>query len=74
MKNIILFFAVIVVAGCQSLPPPVCTAIANIGGQETTVSIYGVRKQANQTQYYAGAPFGWKWVSATNFTSSTCSK
>ncbi|HAS1493283.1 TPA: cor protein, partial [Enterobacter hormaechei] len=42
------------------------------GGQESSVQIYGVRKQNNQTQYRAGYPFNWTWVSANTFTSTTC--
>jgi hypothetical protein len=45
---------------------------AMIGGQENTVQIYGVRKQNNQTQYRAGYPFNWNWMSANTFTSTTC--
>jgi len=74
MNKILLIIITSVLVGCQTLPPQKCAANAIIGGQDTTVSIYGVRKQANQTQYYAGNPFGWKWVSANNFTSSTCEK
>ncbi|EJL90206.1 hypothetical protein [Pantoea sp. GM01] len=74
MKKIIVIALGMLAVGCQSLPPQQCIANAKIGGQDTKVSIYGVRKQANQTQYYAGNPFGWKWVSANNFTSSTCDK
>jgi len=66
--------AVALLAGCQSLPPQKCTATAMIGSQETTVPIYGVMTVANQKQYYAGNPFGWKWVSKSNFTRDTCSK
>lgn len=51
---------------------PVCTATANIGGQDSAVSIYGVRKVAGQTQYRAGYPFNWRWVNRNNFTSDTC--
>ncbi|MFU0448671.1 phage exclusion lipoprotein Cor, partial [Pseudocitrobacter faecalis] len=50
----------------------VCSGIALVGGQENTVQIYGVRKQNNQTQYRAGHPFGWHWVSKNNFISTTC--
>lgn len=74
MKNIIILMMIALVAGCQSLPPQQCSATAYIGGQETTVPIYGVRTQANQTQYYAGNPFGWKWASKSNFTKSTCER
>lgn len=74
MKKIMLFLSAIVISGCQALPEQQCTAVANVGGQTTSVPIYGVRKQANQTQFYAGNPFGWKWVSANNFKSSTCMK
>ncbi|HGC1887723.1 TPA: cor protein, partial [Escherichia coli] len=51
---------------------PVCSGTAIVGGQETTVQIYGVRKQNNQTQYRAGYPFSWRWVSANTFTETTC--
>nr|WP_246875393.1 cor protein [Pantoea ananatis] len=74
VKKIALLILVALLSGCQTLPPTQCTATASIGGQDTTVQIYGVRKQANQTQYYAGNPFGWKWVSKNNFTHSTCEK
>lgn len=74
MTKYILLAVIALLAGCQSLPPQQCTATAMIGSQETTVPIYGVRAVANQTQYYAGNPFGWKWVSKSNFISDTCSK
>lgn len=67
--------SVIYLSGCSGFiekQEPICTAQANIGGTDTTVQIYGVRKVANQTQYKAGYPFNWKWVSKTNFTSNTC--
>nr|DAI68125.1 MAG TPA: TRAF PROTEIN, TRAO PROTEIN, TRAN ADHESION, BACTERIAL SECRETION.5A [Caudoviricetes sp.] len=74
MKKLVIIAAIVFLSGCQSLPPVQCSATARVGGQDTDVAIYGVRKQANQTQYYAGSPFGWKWVSKNNFTKSTCDK
>ncbi len=53
---------------------PLCEAEALIGGQVQSVQIYGVRKVARQTEYRAGYPFYWRWVSKNNFTRSTCSK
>lgn len=50
---------------------PICTGTALLGGQENIVQIYGVRKQSNQTQYRAGYPFNWSWVSANTFSSTT---
>ncbi|PKH18050.1 cor protein [Enterobacterales bacterium CwR94] len=70
----IIVLSVLALSACQSLPPQQCTATALIGNQETTVLIYGIKTEANQTKYYAGNPFGWKWVSKNNFTSSTCDK
>lgn len=69
-----LFFAFLV-SGCSGVlekQQPICSGTAMIGGQETTVQIYGVRKIVEQTQYRAGYPFNWKWVSANNFTRTTC--
>lgn len=74
MKKILLFLAVVAVSGCQTLPPQKCTATARIGGQDVIVPIYDIKTEANQTKYYAGNPFGWKWVSKSNFTESTCQK
>ncbi|WP_455852680.1 phage exclusion lipoprotein Cor [Pantoea endophytica] len=74
MKFIFVAILTALLSACQSMPPQKCTATAIIGGQETTVSVYGVRTQTNQTQYYAGNPFGWKWVSKSNFTKSTCER
>jgi len=74
LKLFIPLIMALLMSGCQTLPPQQCSATANIGGQETTVAIYGIRKQANQTQYYAGNPFNWRWVSKNNFISSTCDK
>lgn len=74
MRAIIMLAVLFITSGCQSLPTVQCTATAKIGGQDTTVQVYGVRTQANQTQYYAGHPFGWKWVSKNNFSQSTCEK
>jgi len=63
MKKIMLCLVVSALGGCQALPPQQCSATARIGGQDVSVPIYGIKKVANQTQYYAGNPFGWKWVS-----------
>lgn len=68
---------IMTVTGCSGVlekQQPVCSGIALVGGQETSVQIYGVRKIGNQTQYKAGEPFGWHWVSKTNFTSTMCEK
>lgn len=67
--------SVIYLSGCSGFiekQEPICTAQANIGGTDTTVQIYGVRKTLDQTQYKAGYPFNWKWVSKSNFIASTC--
>ncbi|WP_413529752.1 phage exclusion lipoprotein Cor [Rahnella inusitata] len=67
----------VLVSGCSGIldkQQAVCSGTALIGGQETPVQIYGVRKVANQTQYQAGDPFGWRWVSKTNFIRTTCDK
>ncbi|EPE4063084.1 phage exclusion lipoprotein Cor [Enterobacter hormaechei] len=61
MKNMILCLAVaVLLSGCAGViekQQPVCTGTALVGGQESSVQIYGVRKQNNQTQYRAGYPF-----------------
>lgn len=76
MKKLLLCVAgAALLAGCSGVlekQQPVCSGIALVGGQENTVQIYGVRKQNNQTQYRAGHPFGWHWVSKNNFISTTC--
>ena len=75
MKFLLIFSAILALSACSGIlerKSPVCTATAMIGGQETSVSIYGVRKVANQTQYQAGYPFNLKWVSKTNFIRTTC--
>ncbi|MCF2327629.1 phage exclusion lipoprotein Cor, partial [Enterobacter hormaechei] len=49
MKNMILCLAVaVLLSGCAGViekQQPVCTGTALIGGQESSVQIYGVRKQ-----------------------------
>jgi hypothetical protein len=76
MKKLLLCAAgIILLAGCSGVlekQQPICTGTALVGGQETGVQIYGVRKQANQTLYRAGYPFGWHWVGKNNFISTTC--
>lgn len=74
MKKTLLCIVACALAGCQTLPSQQCSAIARIGGQDVNVPVYGVKKVANQTKYYAGNPFGWKWVSKSNFSQSTCEK
>lgn len=78
MRKIWMVLGVVLLAsGCAGMlekQEPVCSGTALIAGQETTVQIYGVRKVASQTQYKAGDPFGWLWVSKTNFSHTTCDK
>lgn len=59
-------------AGVLEKQEPICSGTAYMSDHENTVMIYGVRKQNNQTQYRAGYPFNWRWVSANTFTSTTC--
>lgn len=70
MKTLIIASAFLLSA-CQTMPPA-CSGTVRIGGQDTTVQVYGVRKVAKQTQYRAGYPFNWQWISAANFKDSTC--
>lgn len=78
MKKIIIALGVsLLIAGCAGVlhkKSPVCTGTVLIGGQESEVQIYGIRKQNNQTMYQAGYPFNWKWVGKNNFISTTCEK
>lgn len=79
MKRIITPFIIcLMLSACSGAllekQEPVCQAAALLGGQPQTVQIYGVRKVAHQTEYRAGYPFNWRWVSKNNFTSSSCSK
>lgn len=78
MKKIltIVVFAM-VLSGCSGIlekQDPICSGVAMVGGQETTVQIYGVRKVVKQTQYKAGYPFNWQWVGSNNFKTTTCGK
>jgi uncharacterized protein YceK len=61
MKKLpIIAICVALLAGCAGImekQEPICEGVAMLGGQDTTVQIYGVRKVANQTQYRAGYPF-----------------
>ncbi|MHA8112639.1 phage exclusion lipoprotein Cor [Kosakonia cowanii] len=78
MKNLLLTASfALLLSGCSGIlekQEPICSGVAYIGGQDTTVQIYGVRKVVQQTEYRAGYPFDWKWVSANNFKRTTCSK
>ncbi|AVZ14803.1 cor protein [Enterobacter hormaechei] len=68
MKRFILALGISsVLSGCAGLldkQDPICSGVAMVGGQETTVQIYGIRKVVEQTQYRAGYPFNWQWVAA----------
>lgn len=74
-KLIICMAGGLILSGCAGVlekQEPICSGTAIVGGQANTVQIYGVRKQNNQTQYRAGYPFNWRWVSANTFTGTTC--
>lgn len=75
MKKLAVMILSILITGCAGIlekQEPVCYGISIIGGQETSIPIYGKRTQANQTQYKAGGPYSWHWVNKSNFTSTTC--
>lgn len=77
MLRIGALLSIFLVSGCSGFlekQEPVCQGTAVISGQVSIVQIYGVRQQANQTQYKAGYPFNWQWVSKNNFTRTTCDK
>ncbi|HDG1667070.1 TPA: cor protein [Kluyvera ascorbata F0526] len=61
-------------AGVLEKQEPICSGVAMVGGQETMIQIYGIRKVVEQTQYRAGYPFNWQWVAANNFKTTTCGK
>lgn len=72
-----ILFGVILLSGCSGFiekQESVCNGVAVFSGKEATVKIYAVRKQENQTQYKAGYPFNWQWVSKNNFIRTTCDK
>ena len=74
-KLLICLAGAVTLSGCAGVlekQEPVCSGTSIVSGQENTVQIYGVRKQNNQTQYRAGYPFNWRWVSANTFTDTTC--
>lgn len=74
-KLLICLAGAIMLSGCAGVlekQGTVCSGTALIGGHENIVQIYGVRKQNNQTQYRAGYPFNWRWVSANTFVGTTC--
>ena len=76
-KLVALALGALMLSGCAGVlekQDPICSGTAIVGGQETTVQIYGVRKQNNQTQYRAGYPFNWRWLAANNFKTTTCGK
>lgn len=75
--KIISLITILFLSGCSGVlerQEPICSGIAMVGGQETTIQIYGVRTVVNQTQFRAGYPFNWQWVSASNFKNTTCKK
>lgn len=75
MKWVILLFSVLLMSACSGAlkkENPVCTGTILMGGQESTVQIYGVRTQNEQTQYRAGYPFNWRWIGKNNFINTTC--
>lgn len=74
MRVLIIIASAILLSACQTLPPSIYSGTALVGGQEIGVDIFAVRKIANQTQYRAGPPFDWHWVSKNNFTKTTCNK
>ncbi|MBC3945830.1 cor protein [Erwinia persicina] len=72
-----LLLCLFLLSGCSGIlekQEPVCEGVALLSGKETTVQIYAVRKQQSQTQYKAGYPFNWQWISKNNFTRTTCDK
>lgn len=76
IKSAVLI-GVFLLSGCNGFlerQKPVCEGVALLSGKETTVQIYAVRHQANQTQYKAGYPFNWQWVSKNNFSRTSCDK
>ncbi|EEN3595160.1 hypothetical protein DAY62_23450 [Salmonella enterica subsp. enterica serovar Enteritidis] len=62
----------ILLTGCQTLPEPVCYGKATIGGAETTIPIYAVKKEGNYTLYRAGHQYNWRWVGIGAFDKTTC--
>lgn len=76
MKRLILIMATaLTLTACQKLPEPVCYGQAFVGGVETQVPIYALKKEGHYTLYRAGSVFNWRWVGSGAFTSlSTCPK
>lgn len=74
MQKTIIIILALAVSACAAIEKenPVCTATANIGGSGLSVNVYDVRKVLSRTEYRAGYPFNWRWVSKSNFISSTC--
>ncbi|AFS74404.1 hypothetical protein NKK09_004536 [Escherichia coli] len=64
----------ILLSGCKSLPTPLCHGKAYLGGEETIMPIYGIKKSGKYKLYHAGHHYNWRWVGAGAFDSTTCSQ
>lgn len=66
MKRLFLTIAVVLsLTGCQKLPTPICYGEAIIGGQETVIPIYAVKKVNDYTLYKAGSIYNWRVMTPT---------
>ena len=52
----------ILLSGCKSLPTPLCHGKAYLGGEETIMPIYGIKKSGKYKLYHAGHHYNWRWV------------
>ncbi|WP_240502711.1 phage exclusion lipoprotein Cor [Enterobacter roggenkampii] len=52
-----------------------CLFAPSVGGVDTGVPIYAIKKEGHYTLYRAGSVFNWRWVGSGAFTSlSSCPK
>lgn len=73
MKKIIFGLSVVLsLSACTKLPPPICYGKAMVGGMETEVPIYAMKKENQRTLYRSGSVFNWQWVGQGAFTSVNC--
>ena len=64
----------LLLSGCKPLPGAVCYGKANLGGVETTIPIYAVKKEGTYTLYLAGYQYNWRWVRAGAFDKVSCTE
>lgn len=66
-KVYLILFSSILLNGCVTNTPPICSNQARVGGMIVDIPVYEIQNAKSNPEYLSGASFGYQWYNRGAF-------